>query len=45
MRKTPWDKYTGGFDYRAILRDLLPRLPSTAQVNQKVRDFVETGRY
>jgi len=34
-----------GFDYQAILRDLLLRLPSTAQVDQKVRIFAETGRF
>ncbi|MCX7682406.1 MAG: hypothetical protein N2508_10700 [Anaerolineae bacterium] len=45
FRKTPLDKYTGGFDYRAILRDLLARLPATAQVDPRVHKFVETGRY
>lgn len=38
-------RYLGGFDYRAILRDLLPRLPATAQVDPKVYHFVETGRF
>ncbi|MEJ5312400.1 MAG: hypothetical protein WHX52_21760 [Anaerolineae bacterium] len=33
-----------GFDYQAILRDLLARLPSTAQVDPKVRIFAETGK-
>lgn len=31
------------FDYQTILRDLLPRLPATAQVEPGVQHFVATG--
>ncbi len=37
-------RITGHFDYQVILRDLLPRLPSTALINDEVRHFVETGK-
>lgn len=36
--------YRTGFDYQAILRDLLPRLPASVQVDSSVRKFAETGK-
>ncbi len=36
--------YRAGFDYQAILRDVLPRLPASAQVDASVRHFAETGQ-
>lgn len=36
--------YRGNFDYPAILRDLVLRVPATAQVDESVRHFAETGK-
>ena len=33
------------FDYRTMFGDLLPRLPLTATVDQRVRNFVSTGEF
>jgi hypothetical protein len=38
------DNYIGMFDVQRVMRDLLPRLPATTAVDQRIRDYVVTGR-
>ncbi len=38
------DNYFGAFDVQKVLRDLLPRLPATTEVDARLRDYMTTGR-
>jgi hypothetical protein len=38
------DNYFGTFDVQKVMRDLLPRLPATTEVDPRIRDYITTGR-
>ncbi len=38
------DNYFGTFDAQTVLRDLLPRLTSLAQIVTRINKYIETGR-
>jgi len=38
-----YEEYLAPFEVRAIMRELLPRLPSTTRIDAHIRHYVETG--
>ncbi len=36
--------YTGTFDVQKVMRDLLPRLPATTEVDPRIHNYLATGR-